>query len=271
MSAFLLLNDLVVSFGFGYGIIGNVIRYLRTSKDIWENIREVSDITLTTIRGDEEKLSIQWILLPIGTFLIPYPIMFHKTKTVSLLKASYVKPYVLPIFVEDRANGETSVVPRFVLKYDKTKDELLRKQFTEEIVMKGISFVGDATTIEEETITAPERLTTVLETMKTTQDEMLHPFSLPVEMKTYHLNSGFLGNSVVSPDKQLAYRWDVINNRLPLSLTLLTLASGILFLSHRRYRKYSKKNILNIVPPIFTPKRYTMLFGRIREKIRSYM
>jgi hypothetical protein len=263
MSAFLLLNDLVVSFGFGYGIVGNVIRYLQTSKEIWENIREVNDITLIKIRGDEEKLSIQWILLPIGTFLIPYPIMFHKTKTLSLLKASYIKPYVLPIFVEDRANGETSVVPRFVLKYDKTKDELLRKQFTEEIVMKGISFVGDATTIEEETITAPERLTTVLETMKTIQD---NSFSLPVEMKTYHLNSGFLGNSVVSPDKHSVYNWDVINNRLPLSLTLLTLASGILFLSHRRYRKHTQRNILNVVPPIFTPKRYSVLFRKAMGK-----
>jgi len=271
MSAFLLLNDLVVSFGFGYGIVGNVIRYLQTSKEIWENIREVNDITLTKIRGDEEKLSFQWILIPIGTFLIPYPIMYHKTKTLSLLKASYVKPYVLPIFVEDRANGEISTVPRFVLKYDKTKDELLRQQFTEEIVMKGISFVGDATTIEEETITAPERLTTVLQTINTTQDDLPHPFSLPVEMKTYHLDSGFLGNSVVSSNKQSVYQWDIINNRLPLSLTLLTLASGILFLSHRQYRKHTQRNILNLVPPIFSPKRYTMLFGKIREKIRRYM
>lgn len=234
---YVLIYDAIVAFGFGYGIIGNAIRYCQTSTEIMDSIKQVEDISIITLSGKEKTETTSLYILPImvpGPIMIPVPLQNkrHKEKTFIHLRGT------------DTATLDT--VSRFNVDYDFKK--------------------GQPFKITTETLTDPPH-DAVVEKFGFTPSTF--PIMSPVKKQVITCEMGYLGETMFSLKKQQVYRREMFRNRLPLTLTFLTISGVGLGLSWLRYKQTLERkkgyrsfiyNESNLLRPILTPTRYKQLY-----------
>jgi len=92
------------------------------------------------------------------------------------------------------------------------------------------------------------------------------PLKTPVKKQTITCKTGFLGEKIFGIEKHQAYRREMFRNRLPFTLTFLTISAVGLGLSWLRYthsmerKKSFMYNESNLLRPILTPTRYKQLY-----------
>jgi hypothetical protein len=243
-----LIYDAIVAFGFGYGIIGNAIRYYQTSAKCMASLKQVKDVSITTLKGEEKKETSSFYIIPVmlpGPIMIPLPIPYteHKKKTFVHFRGT------------DMETCET--ISRFNVDYDFKK--------------------GQPFNIITETLTDPPQ-DAVVEKFGFTPATF--PLKNPVKKQAITCEMGYLGETTFSIEKQRVYRREMFRNRLPLTLTFLTISAVGLGLSWLRYKQTLERNKgsdsiryyeSTLLRPILTPTRYKQLYESSSQNTKLWI
>jgi len=245
---YVLIYDAIVAFGFGYGIIGNAIRYYQTSAKCMASLKQVKDVSITTLKGEEKKETNGFYILPVmvpGPIMIPFPLPYteHKKKTFVHFRGT------------DMETCET--ISRFNVDFDFKKDQPFK--------------------VTTKTLADPPQKKAV-EVFGFTPATF--PLKNPVKKQTFTCKTGFLGEKIFGIEKQRVYRREMFRNRLPLTLTFLTISAVGLGLSWLRYKQTRERNKgpdsmryyeSTLLRPILTPTRYKQLYESSSQNTKLWI
>jgi hypothetical protein len=210
-----LIYDLIVSVGIGYGIIGNAIRYSEIHRDIYKNIQKINNVTYTQLDSRGKLISTASPVNPI--YETNRNSVVNATTNSTLIKNKYLTKFNITLL------GSNKIKEQY---YINTEHDFLK--------------LCDRVNVES----------------------TRYKLSFPISVKEIFLDTAFIGNKYLSINKSQVFGFELFNNRLPLSLTLIVTSVFLFGFSHMRYNKSSYGNLNNsLLAPIFTKKRYLQIFN----------